>query len=327
MHENMDQNSIKTPDQQDEPGFECFHDHVFLSEHHRSNEKSTWMVILLAFFTMIAEIISGWIFGSMALLADGWHMASHVSALFITAIAYYFARKHRHNPGFTFGTGKIGDLSGYSSALLLLLIALLMAYESIARILSPVPIRFNEAIFVAFIGLFVNLASAFLLKEGHHHGHDHEKDRCGHERDHNLHSAYLHVLADALTSVLAILALFAGKYFGLYVMDPVMGVVGALVITRWSFCLLRDSGRVLLDYQSNDDMEKQIVSILSSSRPSAQIQDLHVWRLGPGHISALIALTDKNPLPPAAYKAELLHIPTLSHITIEVNPETGSPGA
>ncbi len=250
--------------------FQVPHDHYYLSEHHHLHERRTWMVIGLTVSMMIVEIVSGLVFGSMALLADGWHMASHASAMGITAAAYYWGRKHQGNRRFTFGTGKFGDLAGYSSALLLGLIALLMAYESILRFFNPVTIHFNESILVAVIGLLVNLASALILKEDHHHhqGDDHH--------DHNLRAAYLHVLADALTSILAIVALFFGKLLDWSFLDPMMGIVGAVVISRWSYGLMRDTGGVLLDYNHNDRISKQIKKVLEGEN-AVLIEDLHIW--------------------------------------------------
>ena len=291
--------------------FVCPHEHNFLSENHHVNERRTWFVIGLTATTMVVEIFSGLLFGSMALLADGWHMASHASAMGITALAYYCARKHLNNPRFTFGTGKIGDLAGYSSALLLALIAFFMVYKSIRRLLNPVIIHFNEAILVAIIGLTVNLVSAFILKEDHH---KHE----GHHSDHNLRAAYLHVLADSLTSILAIVALLFGKFRGWTFLDPVMGVVGALVISRWSYGLMRDTGRVLLDYNHNQAITRQIKEALRDGE-KVNIGDLHVWRVGPGHYSSSISLKTEKVHNTGYYKNRLCHIPDLAHVTIEVN--------
>jgi cation diffusion facilitator family transporter len=291
--------------------FVCPHEHNFLSENHRVNERRTWFVIGLTATTMVVEIVSGLLFGSMALLADGWHMASHASAMGITALAYYWARKHLDNPRFTFGTGKIGDLAGYSSALLLALIAFFMAYESVRRLLNPVTIHFNEAILVAIIGLAVNLVSALILNENHH---KHE----GHHSDHNLRAAYLHVLADSLTSILAIVALLFGKFRGWTFLDPVMGVMGALVISRWSYGLMRDTGGVLLDYNHNQAINGQIKEALTDGE-NVSIEDLHVWRLGPGHYSSIISLRTEKNHPPEYFRNRLCHIPALAHVTIEVN--------
>ena len=279
---------------------------------------------------MVVEIVSGIIFGSMALLADGWHMASHASAMGITALAYYLARRHRDNPRFAFGTGKVGDLAGYTSALLLAVIAVIMAYESIRRLFHPVSIHFNEAMMVAVIGLAVNLASAFLLKEDHHHHHHHhhpdddaEHHHHHHDSDHdpNLRAAYLHVLADALTSILAIVALGVGKVWGWAAMDPLMGVVGAIVISRWSYGLMRETSGALLDYLPSGRLAREITEAVESS-DGARVADLQitdVWRLGPGHHGAIIALSAACPEPPDVYKNRLRRVSGLSHVTVEVN--------
>ena len=272
------------------------------------------MVIGLTTSMMIIEIVSGLVFGSMALLADGWHMASHASAMGITAAAYYWGRKHQENRRFTFGTGKFGDLAGYSSAILLGLIALYMAYESVLRFFNPVAIHFNEAISVAIIGLIVNLVSALILKEDHHY---HENDD---HHDHNLRAAYLHVLADALTSILAIVALFFGKLLGWSFLDPVMGIVGAIVISRWSYGLMRDTGSVLLDYNHNDRIIKQIKKAVEE-QPDVIIQDLHLWRMGPGHYGCILALKTNGQQQISDFKKCLCNIPDLSHVTIEMNSE------
>lgn len=297
--------------------FSCPHDHHFLSDQHRTNERRTWVVIALTFSTMVVEIVSGLFFGSMALLADGWHMASHASALSITALAFYLARKHKDNGKFTFGTGKIGDLAGFSSALLLVLIALFMCYESVQRFMSPVTIHFNEAIIVAVIGLIVNLLSAVLLKE--HHTHE-DSDCADHHthHDHNLRAAYLHVIADALTSILAIAALVMGKFWGWAFMDPMMGIVGAAFIIRWSYGLLRDSSRILLDYDGHGEMASRIRKTLEQAG-EIKVNDFHVWRLGPGHYSAVVAVSSGVPVTPEALKASLCSIPGLSHVIIEVD--------
>ncbi|MEE4113848.1 MAG: CDF family Co(II)/Ni(II) efflux transporter DmeF [Desulfobacteraceae bacterium] len=296
--------------------FTCPHEHNYLSRDHQQNERRTWFVIALTLITMAVEISSGILFGSMALLADGWHMASHASAMGITALAYYLARKHRDNPQFTFGTGKIGDLAGFSSALLLLIIAVLMAYESVLRLMNPVPIRFLEAIIVAVVGLIVNLSCAIVLKEQHHQS---DAGHCNH--DHNLRAAYLHVLADALTSILAIVGLGAGMLWGRTFLDPVMGIAGAVLISHWSWGLLRHTGSVLLDRTTDDHMAHTISDAVSAF-DGVSILDLHVWRLGPGHFGAIVSLAAKNGQAPDDFKARLSHVNGLSHLTIEVNPST-----
>lgn len=296
-----------------EGGFTCPHGHDFLSAKQRSNERRTWLVIGLTTVTMVVEIVCGLLFGSMALLADGWHMASHASAMGITAFAYYWARKQKDNPRYAFGTGKIGDLAGFGSGLLLLLIALFMAYESIRRMLHPVPILFDQALAVAAIGLAVNLVSAFILRGDHDHHEEHD-----HDHDHNLRAAYLHVLADALTSILAIAALLFGKLWGWGFLDPLMGVAGALVISRWSTGLMRDTGRILLDYNQNESVGRQIRDALDNEGVAC-IEDLHVWRLGPGHFGSIISVRAENRCTPEELKHRLRHIRHLSHVTVEVN--------
>lgn len=315
------------------------HDHIFLGEDHARNERRTWLVIALTAAMMVAEITAGTIFGSMALLADGWHMSTHASALLIAALAYRYARKHARNRRFTFGTGKLGDLAAFASATVLAIVALLIGWESFARLRSPVPISFDEAILVAVAGLVVNLVSAWLLKgdHHHHHGHDHKHHhhdahahdahaqgadtaadgRRGH-RDNNLRAAYLHVLADALTSVLAIVALLAGRSYGWVWLDPVIGIVGALVILRWSWSLLRDSGAVLLDYVDEDeDWPDEIRTAIETG--DDEIIDLHIWQLGPGHHGAIISILSSDPKTVTEYRERLKRVLGLSHVTIEVH--------
>ncbi len=293
------------------------HGHVFLGPNQHVNERRTRVVIGLTASMMILEIACGLLFGSMALLADGWHMASHAAALGITALGYASARRHAHNPRFSFGTGKIGELAGYSSALLLAFIALLMAYESLKRLYSPVSISFDEAIAVAILGLIVNVVSALLLRE-HGSGEHHAEPGA----DHNLRAAYLHVLADALTSVLAIIALSAGRFLGWVWMDPLMGIVGAAVIARWSYGLTRDTGSTLLDMNTNSELSEEIRRFVESEVDS-RITDLHLWRVGPGHFAAVVSVVTPDPRPPGHYKALLTHLKELCHITVEVNPYPG----
>jgi cation diffusion facilitator family transporter len=315
------------------------HDHVFLGENHARNERRTWLVIALTASMMIAEIAAGSIFGSMALLADGWHMSTHASALLIAALAYRYARRHARDRRFTFGTGKLGDLAAFGSAVVLGIVALLIGWESLVRLRSPVSISFDEAILVAVIGLVVNLVSAWLLKDdhdhhhghGHHHHHDHDHDHAhDHEHDHespvaragqrdnNLRAAYLHVLADALTSVMAIIALLAGRSYGWIWLDPVIGIVGALVIARWSWGLVRDSGAVLLDYVRDDeDLPGEVRAAIASEHD--EIVDLHVWQLGPGHHGAIVSIVSANPKPVSEYRKRLEGIHELAHVTIEVH--------
>ncbi|WP_159590294.1 CDF family Co(II)/Ni(II) efflux transporter DmeF [Chelativorans xinjiangense] len=304
------------------PSSDLTHDHVFLGDDHRRNERRTWLVIALTATMMVAEIAAGTIYGSMALVADGWHMSTHAGAMLITALAYLFARRNARNPRFTFGTGKLGDLAGFASAIVLVLIALLIGWESLLRLLNPVNISFPQAISVAVLGLIVNLVSAWLLRGGHfhdHHAHDHHAHDHGRHRDHNLRAAYLHVLADALTSLLAIVALTAGSMFGWIWLDPMMGIVGALVIARWSWGLIRDAGAVLLDYIPPDEnLPEKIRAAIETD--GDRITDLHVWRLGPGHHGAIVSLATRAPKSPSQYRSKLAHIHQLSHLTIEVEP-------
>lgn len=302
------------------------HGHVFLGQNHQRNEQRVWWVIVLTAVMMLVEIVAGNLYGSMALVADGWHMSTHAGAMLITALAYGYARRQANNPRFTFGTGKLGDLAGFASAVVLALISLLIGGESFWRLMRPVAIDFNQAIIVALLGLAVNLLSAWLLKDDHAHNHDdahsHEPHR-GHganepQHDHNLRAAYIHVLADALTSVLAIAALLLGRSYGWLWADPLMGVVGAVVIARWSWGLIRDAGNVLLDaVPQGDSIRAAIQAALVNS--NARITDLHVWQIGPGHFAAIIALTSAAPQDSRSYKAMLTHIHELSHITLEIN--------
>jgi len=320
------------------------HSHNFLGERHGRNERRTWTVVGLTAGMMLAEIIAGILFGSMALLADGIHMATHAGALTIAGAAYWFARRHVRNERFTFGTGKVGDLAGFSSAMILAAVAVAVVVESVQRLAHPVPIAYNEAILVASLGLVVNLVSAWLLKDdpshhdGHGHGHefhergehdhphqdhqdhhdhhDHHHRHHHHHHDHNLRSAYLHVLADAVTSLFAIGALLTARYFGWQWIDPVVGILGALVVGNWAYGLIRDSGLVLLDGAAGPEITSGIRKIIESD--SDRIADLHVWRVGPGRYGAIISLVADTPHDPAYYKARLSELPTLAHVTVEV---------
>lgn len=306
------------------------HDHFFLGSDHQRNERKVWLVIALTASMMLVEIVAGTLYGSMALVADGWHMSTHAGAMLIAVLAYRFARRHAGNPRFTFGTGKLGDLAGFASAIVLALIALLIGWESLVRLTQPIHIDFNQAIAVAVVGLGVNLVCAWLLKDDHahhhHHGHEHHHSNDEHHapgkgRDNNLRAAYLHVLADALTSVLAILALLLGRSYGWSWADPAMGVVGALVIARWSWGLIRDSGSVLLDAAvEGQDVRQEIREAMAPT--GSQVTDLHVWQVGPGHFAAIVSLMAREPREPAAYKALLAHIHELSHVTVEVQRGT-----
>jgi len=275
---------------------------------------------------MGVEIAAGLAFGSMALLADGLHMASHAAALSISAFAYYFARKRAHDRSFSFGTGKVNSLGGYTGAILLVLFALLMVSESIHRLIVPVAISFNQAIGVAIVGLVVNGVSVFILghDDHHHHGHDHGEVGCdhphdGHHHDHNLRAAYLHVLADTLTSLLAIVALLAAKYYGWIWMDPVMGIVGAILITKWSIGLLKQTGGVLLDRQAPDALVDSVRRRIKSLLCSAEIVDLHVWSIGPNIYSAAITVVADEESYLDLIKSEMQHITEIVHTTIEVH--------
>lgn len=293
------------------------HEHVFLGERHEHNERRTWLVVGLTAVTMVAEIVGGTIYGSMALIADGWHMSTHAGALAIAALSYRFARRHTADPRFSFGTGKVGELAGYSSAIILGLIALLIGYESLVRLLNPVSISFDQATAIAVLGLSVNLGSAWLLREGHGDHHHHPGEEPHHHHDHNLRGAYLHVLADALTSVLAIVGLLAGRLYGWVWMDPLMGIVGACVIAAWSWSLMRTSGAVLLDVVPNPRLAQHIRE--SVEIDGDRITDLHLWRVGPGHTAAIISVVSDRPQAPAAYKSRLEGMPGLSHVTVEVH--------
>lgn len=297
------------------------HAHVFLGEAHERNERRTWLVIALTATMMVVEIMAGYAYGSMALVADGWHMSTHAAALLIAALAYLYARRHASNPRFTFGTGKLGDLGGFASAVVLALVALFIGWESFLRFQSPVPIDFQMAIWVAVAGLGVNLLSAWLLRGDHHHHHDHDHghDHHDHGGDNNLRAAYLHVLADALTSVLAIAALLGGSLYGWLWLDPAIGIVGALVIARWAWGLIRDAAGVLVDYvPATEDLPDEIRAAIETD--ADRITDLHVWRLGPGHHGAIVSLVSARPEAPSHYRAKLAHIHDLSHVTVEIEP-------
>jgi cation diffusion facilitator family transporter len=278
--------------------------------------RKTKQVILLTLTMMIVEITTGVLFGSMALLADGWHMGTHAAALGITAIAYYYARRHADNPKYTFGTGKVGVLGGFTSAVVLAVVALLMAVESFERLLSPRPIRFDEAIIVAVTGLIINLVSAYILRD-RRHAHGHTVGHL-HHHDYNLKAAYLHVLTDALTSVLAIIALITGKALGWIWMDSIMGVVGAAVIMRWSYGLLRDTGKILLDRDVSMETVSTIYSTIEADSDN-RVSDLHIWRIGTNQLAAIISIVTHFPKPPDHYKKLLTRFKGLAHITIEVN--------
>lgn len=312
------------------------HSHDF-SVVQNNAEKNTKVVLGLTAVTMIAEIVAGISSGSLALLADGWHMATHVAAFGITVFAYRFARRQAQNPQYTFGTGKVSVLGGFTSAIVLSVVAVVMAFESALRLFQPESIQFNEAIYIAVLGLIVNLVSAFLLGDhdrGHDHGHSHGHNR-GHDHDHehdhqhehqhqphhtdqNLRAAYIHVLADALTSVLAIVALVGGKYLGWIWLDAVMGFVGAVVIARWSYGLILETGFILLDGTLDKQTKLAIVGAIEADADN-RVTDLHVWNVSQQHVSATVSLVTHYPQQPDYYKNLLRDIPSLAHVLVEVN--------
>jgi len=280
------------------------------------------MVLYLTAVTMAAEIAAGLAFGSMALLADGWHMGTHTAAFLITIFAYRYAARNAGNPSFAFGTGKVSVLGGFTSAIALASVALMMMAESLQRLAAPQTIHFNEAIAVACLGLAVNIVSAFLLQDHHDHDDDHHHDGAGHDHnhhhDHNLRAAYLHVMADALTSVLAIVALLFGKYLGWQWLDPLMGIVGALVISRWSLSLLRQTGPILLDSGIDGEFLTRIRAAIERDRDN-RVSDIHIWRVGPADYAAIIAIVTHAPMPTDHYKGLLQPFAELSHVSIEVH--------
>lgn len=291
----------------------------WLGERHDENARRTRWVVVITAVMMVAEIVGGSIYGSMAVVADGWHMATHAAALGIAALAYRYASRHSDNPRFTFGTGKVGELAGFASAVSMAMVAALIAWESAQRLLHPQPIGFLQAGGIAVAGLAVNLVSAALLR--HDHAHDHDGDHEHHPQHHpdtNLRAAYLHVLADALTSVLAIAGLLAGKFLGWIWMDAVIGMLGAIVITHWSVGLARNAARSLLDSHDDHPLEETVRARLRFQDPDLEIRDLHLWRLGPGHFALVASLRAPQPLMPAQYKARLAGLASLSHVTIEV---------
>jgi len=296
------------------------HDHTFGQETLKTGEKRTWIVIALTGVMMVIEVIAGVIFGSMALLADGLHMASHAVALGISAFAYMYARRHAADPRFTFGTGKVNALGGFTGAILLAGFAFFMAYESVLRLFNPVDIAFNSAIYVAVIGLVINGLSAVILGNPNHaHLHeDHPSDSHPHKHDHNLRSAYLHVMADALTSLTAIVALFAGKQFGAVWMDPVMGIAGSLLVANWSRVLLKETSSVLLDHRAEEDIGEKITQSIEDLGDE-RIADLHLWSVGPDIYNANLAVVSHHPKTPEYYKEHLPSDIGLVHSTIEVH--------
>ena len=301
-----------------DPG-DLYQDHVFLHHAHDRNARRTRWVVALTLVTMAVEIAAGYVFGSMALLADGFHMATHAGALAVAAAAYAYARRNAADPKFSFGTGKVGDLAGFASALLLALAALGIGGESVVRLLNPGHVAFEEAAIVAVLGLVVNIVSAVLLwdNQHHQHGHGHEEDGHTHAHDNNLRAAYVHVLADALTSVLAIAALLAGRYLGWVWLDAAVGILGAAIILRWSWSLMRDTASVLLDTIDAPllaEVRKRV-----EGPGDVRIIDLHVWRVGPGAFAAIVSVVGKEEAATdtAAIRARLDGISHLAHVTVE----------
>ncbi len=334
------------------------HRHEFLGSGHSRNERRTWAVVILCTGMMLLEIIGGTWFGSLALVADGWHMSTHAGALLLAALAYRYARRHSDDPRFVFGTGKLGDLAAFSSAIILAIIAVLIGYSAICRLLSPVHIDYTAALPIAALGLAVNLTSAWLLAGDHHHspqhghadphehdGHHHEHEsedhhehgqghshahghKPGHHhssdavhRDNNIRAAFVHVFADGAVSILVIMGLLAARYLGWVWMDPVMGIIGALVIANWSIGLIRSTVGILVDMTPDEELPRLIREEFEKSGDA--VTDLHLWRVGPGHLSVIVALASAQPEPPSNYKARLAAIAHFSHITIEVQPMPG----
>jgi len=315
------------------------HDHVFLSAAHRRNEARLWLVVAITAVMMIAEIVSGSWFNSMALLADGWHMATHAGALAISAFAYWYARRHVRDRRFTFGTGKVGELAAYTSALILGAVAVFIGWESFVRFQAPLTIAFDQAVLVAGIGLGVNLVCAVLLwspqgsdhdvHHGHsHHGHDH-RHQHSHKpmaakssakgQDRNMHAAFIHVVADALTSVLAIAALVIGKFYGWVWLDPAVGLLGAVIIAKWSWGLLRTTSRILLDAEADHALSEKIRNVIEAGSAD-KVADLHLWRVGPQHFAAIVSIITDQALNAATYRKSLERLEGLAHVTIEIHP-------
>jgi cation diffusion facilitator family transporter len=319
------------------------HSHVFLGEGHERNERRTWLVIALCTAMMIVEIVGGLFFGSIALIADGLHMSTHASALLLAAVAYSYARTHAEDERFSFGTGKLGDLAGFTSAVVLAMIALFIGYEAISRLIWPVHIDFDEAIPIAALGLAVNVASVLVLSGGryghsHNHGHSHaahghdhahdegqalQTDSGEHEhahgvaaRDNNMRSAVVHVLADAGISVLVIAGLLFGRFLGWSWMDPVVGLGGAIVIAAWSYSLIRDTGAVLLDMTPDRSMAERMREMIETD--GDRLTDLHLWRLGPGHLGAILCVATQRQRGPEYYQSLLRRFRALSHVTVQV---------
>ena len=301
------------------------HSHIFNADK-KAIEKRTLIVVIITFVTMIAEILFGWLSNSMALLADGWHMGTHAFALGVSLIAYISARKYADDESFTFGTWKIEILGAYTSAIVLGIVGIIMIFSSIERIINPLDIHYNQALFVAAIGLVVNIACAFILGSGsyshehkHHHRHESgEEHSHGHHEDLNLKSAYLHVVADALTSVLAIIALLGAKYFNLIWLDPFVGIVGAWLILRWSFLLLKDSGHILLEREIDNPIVNGIKNEIESDGDS-KVSDFHIWKVSQDKYSCIVSLVTAGNSSVEEYKRRLKKIRKLAHVTVEIN--------
>src|SRR5579871_2954975 len=302
------------------------HAHVFLGASHEQNERRTWFVIWLCGVMMALEIVGGILFGSLALVADGLHMSTHASALLLAALAYSYARRHADDRRFTFGTGKLGDLAGFASAIVLAMIALLIGYEAVSRFIWPVPISFHQAIPIAALGLLVNVASVLLLSGGgHHHDHEHGAAHYGEHaqgaaaRDNNMRAAIVHVLADAAVSVLVLVGLSFGLFLGWVWMDPVAGVVGAIVIAAWAWSLVRDTSAILLDMNPDGAMADRMRRVIEAD--GDRLTDLHLWRLGPGHLGAILSIATAKRRGPDHYRRLLDRFRSLSHVTVEVRPD------
>jgi len=292
------------------------HEHNFSGDTSAA-EKRTRIVVVLTATMMTVEIIAGYFFNSMALTADGWHMGTHVAAFVLAAVAYSFGRRHAKDERFTFGTGKVGVLGGFTSAIVLSIVALVIAAQSIHRLLAPQVIHFREAIFIAAAGLAINLICAFVLKDKPHHHHHGHADHGHHHHDLNLKAAYIHVLADAFTSVGAIVALSAGYFFGWVWLDAVMGLVGTVVILSWAYMLLRDTGSILLDrVPASSDLPVVIREGIEDG--DAKITDLHVWQVGVNKFAAVISVVAHNPKTPEEYRQALKIHEELVHVSVEV---------
>jgi cation diffusion facilitator family transporter len=308
------------------------HEHQYVTGN-APGERNTRRAVVLTATMMVAEIAGGWIFNSMALLADGWHMSSHALALGLSLLAYASARRFARDGRFAFGTWKIEILGGYTSAVLLLCVALLMAVQSLQRLADPLPIHYDQAIVLGVVGLAVNLVCAWWLRDDHgHHAHGHDHDHAhghghhhpgegthDHHADLNLRAAYLHVLADAATSVLAIIALLAGRLFGASWLDPVMGIVGAVLVTAWALGLLRSTGRVLLDAEMDAPVVEEVREVIAGLPQPTAISDLHVWRVGRGQYAVIVGLVTPHPLSPRQVREALSIHEELVHVTVEIN--------